>query len=262
MTRVAWSSRALLVLLAVLSLAPVLALIVQAIATSWRFPALVPADAGLDAFANLLVSYRLRAALLMSLGLALATGAISMVLGFWAGRALSGAVGAVRRVGAMAAFLPVVAPPIALGIGLQVAVLAAGLGGDWQGVLLAHLVPATGYVTLYFLGVLSAYDAGMEEEARTLGANRWQVLRRITVPALRRRLAEALVLGALVSWGQLALTLLVGGGAVRTLPVELLSLLQAGDDRVGAAAAVALTIPPLLALGLLQVSARRAGSHW
>jgi putative spermidine/putrescine transport system permease protein len=134
------------------------------------------------------------------------------------------------------------------------------VGGTWNGVLVSHLVPATGYATLYFLGVLSAVEHSMEEEARTLGATRWQALWRVTIPVLRRRLADAFVLAALVSWGQLALTLLVGGGAVRTLPVELLSYVRAGDDRVGALAALLLTVPPLLALGLLQAGATRTGA--
>jgi hypothetical protein len=44
------------------------------------------------------------------------------------------------------------------------------------------------------------------------------------------------------------------------LPVELLSYVRAGDDRIGALAALLLTVPPLLALGLLQAGATRTGA--
>jgi len=252
-------------LLVLVSLAPVAMLVLRALAPTWRFPELLPAmitGAGDGAtFTSLLgTSSRLREALVNSVLLAVVAGAIATVGGFAAGRALVRASGWVRRAATMAAFLPVIAPPIALGVGVQVLTLAAGVGGTWAGVLLSHLVPATGYATLYFLGVLSAVEHSMEEEARTLGATRWQALWRVTLPALRGRLADAFVLAALVSWGQLALTLLVGGGAVRTLPVELLSYVRAGDDRVGAIAALLLTVPPLLALGLLQAGATRTGA--
>lgn len=251
--------------LVALNLLPVAMLALRALAPAWRFPDLIPVqvppvgDAASVAGAAGTAG-RMRDALGTSVLLALVAGALATVLGFAAGRALSRAQGWVRRGATMAAFLPVIAPPIALGVGAQVLTLAAGVGGTWTGVLLAHLVPATGYVTLYLLGVLSAEEHAMEEEARTLGATRWQALWRVTIPVLRGRLADAFVLAALVSWGQLALTLLVGGGAVRTLPVELLSFVRAGDDRVGALAALLLTVPPVLALGLLQAGARRTGA--
>jgi putative spermidine/putrescine transport system permease protein len=82
----------------------------------------------------------------------------------------------------------------------------------------------------------------------------------VLVPLLRRRLGEALLLGGLVSWGQLAITLLVGGGLVRTLPVELLSIVQSGNDQIAALAALVLGLPPMLAVGVLAVGARRTGA--
>jgi ABC-type spermidine/putrescine transport system permease subunit II len=73
---------------------------------------------------------------------------------------------------------------------------------------------------------------------------------------------EGLVLGGLVSWGQVALTLVVGGGLVRTLPVELLSILQSGNDRVAAIAALILSFPPIIGIGLLTLGARRTGASF
>lgn len=246
--------------LALVSLAPLLVLVVRALGTTWRFPSLAPDEIDGAALAALVSAPRLRGALWASVTLAVASGAGAVGLGFVAARALARTTGWVRRVGAMAAFLPVVAPPIALGVGLQVAALGAGVAGRWVGVFLAHLVPATGYVTLYFLGVLTAYDAGAEEAARTLGATPRQVLWRVTLPLLRARLSEGALLGALVSWGQLALSLVVGAGAVRTLPIELLSSLRAGDDRAGAAASLALAVIPALGLLLTRLRWRAAGA--
>lgn len=254
------ASRLLLGGLACLTLSPVLLLAVRATGAAWRYPAIFPTQRGIDALFAGLTGPTMVQALGTSLLLAAMTGVLGTAFGFVAGRALVRATASVRRFATAAAFLPVVAPPIALGVGVQVLALRAGVGGGLTGVLLAHLVPAVGYLTLYFLGVLGAYDLSMEDEARTLGATPWQCFIRVTLPTLRPRLMEALLLGALVSWGQLALTLMVGGGAVRTLPVELLAFVRAGDDRLGAAAAIILTIPPALALSMLQLGARRTGA--
>jgi len=249
----------LLSLLAIVSIAPVLVLVARGLAPAWRYPVLVPGFAGAMSSFALLRSPRLVDALLSSVTLAVTTGALSVVIGFVAGRAIWRAPARTRRLAAMAAFLPVIAPPVAFGVGVQVLALRLGVGSSWPGVLLAHLVPASGYVTLYILGALSAYDGALEDEARTLGATPWQVLLRVAIPVLRARLVEGAALGALVSWGQLSVTLLVGGAAVRTLPVELLGFVRSGDDRLGAIAALLLALPPVVAFALLERGARRTG---
>lgn len=271
-TAVRRTSGVLLFVVALLSTLPVLLLILRAVAAVWRFPDVLPSavpgtspadgmqSPAFGSILHVLSAPELVQAMLTSLGLAVATGLISTVLGFLAGRTLVSARTGVRRIVTGLAFFPVIAPPIALGVGVQVLAIRAQLAGEFTGVLLAHVIPAAGYLTLFFLGVLSAYDRSMEEEARTLGASAWQTFVRVTVPALRARWGEALVLGALVSWGQLALTLLIGGGVVRTLPVALLSFVRAGDDRLAAAAAILLTVPPLVAFVLLQRATRFTGA--
>ncbi len=250
----------LLAVLAIVTLGPVLLLVLRVAAASWLYPNLLPSQGAASSTLEAFSTPGLWSAFTRSLLLAAATAVLATVVGFVAGRGLVRAPSGIRSVATGAAFLPVIAPPIALGVGIQVLAIRAGVGGSDVGVLLAHVIPAAGYLTLYFLGVLSAYDRAMEDEARTLGASAWQTLLRVTIPALRARWLEALVLGALVSWGQLALTLLVGGGAVQTLPVALLSFTRAGDDRLAAAAALLLSIPPALAFGVVQRGARRTGA--
>ena len=254
-SRLAWPA------LMVWVLTPLAVLVVRAVGRGWPFPALLPSGVSGGALLPL-ADARLLDALMISLALAVWTGVTSSALGFMLARSLVRAGRAARAATLAFALLSVVAPPVALALGLQVAMLGLGLSGTMSGVYLAHLVPATGYLTLFAAGVFSAYDFAVHDEARTLGATPWQVALRVTWPLLRPRIVEGALPGGLVSWGQLALTLLVGGGLVRTLPVELLGFLRAGDDQLGAAAALVLTVPPLLGLGLVQTATRRAGTTW
>jgi putative spermidine/putrescine transport system permease protein len=82
----------------------------------------------------------------------------------------------------------------------------------------------------------------------------------VLLPLLRRPIAEALALGFLVSWAQVALTLLVGGGAVRTLPLDVLAMLQAGQDQRAAVGALALAIPALLVVAASRSAARNTAA--
>lgn len=248
--------------LALLALAPLALLLLGAAGAEWFWPAQLPPRLDPEGWRSLLRGgaggSRLLRAALDGVLLALGTGVLASLLALPVGRAMARLRGWRRHLAAGAAFLPVAAPPIALAVGLQFSFLWMGLGGTLAGVLLAHLVPALGYTSLFFLGIFSAYDGRVEEEARSLGATRAQVLRRITLPLLRRPLAEAFVLGFLVSWAQVPLTLVVGQGLVTTLSVEVLAYVQSGQDRVAATAALLLVAPPLAALALAGLAVRRA----
>jgi putative spermidine/putrescine transport system permease protein len=100
-------------------------------------------------------------------------------------------------------------------------------------------------------------DPRLEDEAVSLGADRAQLWLRILLPMLRRPVAEAFTLGFLVSWAQVPLTLVIGGGAVRTLPVEVLAFVRAGQDRYAATGALLLILPAAAAI-LLGLAARRS----
>lgn len=251
-----WRS-ALLAMLALSSVGPMVLLAVWSVSGAWFFPALLPRTVTLAAWRAAAGDHALLSALGSSMLLASGTAILACVVAVPFGQLLARLAGWRRYVGAAAAFLPVAAPPLALGTGLQVAALAAGLGGTLFGVLLAHLVPAVGYLSLLFLGTFTLLDARPAEAARTLGATAWQVWWRVRLPQLRTPVVEAVAIGFLVSWSQFALTLVVGAGAVRTLPLQVYAYVQAGEDRAAAVGALLLILPPALAFASLRWAAVR-----
>lgn len=248
---------ALLVALCITTVGPLLLLVATSFSGPWFFPALVPSAWTTAAWQLGLDGARLARALWTSVVLAVATGVLACAIALPLGRAMSGLRGWRRHVAAAAAFLPVAAPPLALGTGLQVLLLRLGIGGTAPGVLVAHLVPAIGYLALIFLGTFTLFDRRVEEEARTLGATRAQTWQRVTLPLLRPQIAEAMIVGFLISWSQFALTLVVGGGAVRALPLEIFAYVRAGQARQAAVGALLLVVPPAAAFVALRWAARR-----
>lgn len=248
------------VVLTLFSVAPLLMLVMTSLARGWFYPAVAPDAIDFSAWQDVFTDETHRGALINSLVLGAATAVIATALALPLGRLAALSTRAVRRTVALLAFAAVALPPVALGIGLQLSVLALGLGGSLFGILLAHLVPALGYLTLVFLGVFTRWDPRLDEAAATLGASdlvRWKLL---LLPLLRRPIAEALALGFLVSWSQVALTLLVGGGAVRTLPLDVLAMLQSGQDQRAAVGALALALPALIVLAIAGAAARNTSA--
>jgi putative spermidine/putrescine transport system permease protein len=115
-------------------------------------------------------------------------------------------------------------------------------------VVLVHLLAAVPYVSLVMSSVYANLDLRLEDQARTLGASPSQVLLRVTLPAVAPGLAVAATFAFLISWGEYVLTLLVGGGAVKTLPLLLYAYLGSTDVPVAAALGLALVLPPVLLL--------------
>ena len=239
------------------ALGPIALLALTSTSGRWLYPSIAPETLTSESWRSLLEGGRLAGAAWSSVTIAVATALLAVLLALPAGHAMARLGGWRRHLGAAAAFLPVAAPPIALATGSQLLLLAAGLGGTSTGVVLAHLIPAVGYVSLYFLGVFLLLDSRIEDEAVSLGAGRVQLWLRVLLPMLRRPIGEALALGFLVSWAQVPLTLVIGGGAVRTLPVEVLAFVRAGQDRYAATGALLLILPAAVAIGL-GLAARRS----
>ncbi len=241
--------RLLVLVLGASAVLPLALLVVASLAATWHYPALLPGAwttaAWRPAFA---AGGRLGPALVTSALLAGGAAALAVAVGLPAGDALARLRGWPRHAGAALAFLPVAAPPIALATGLHYTLLRLGLGGTPGGVLLAHAVPAAGYATLFFTGTFAVLDRRVVLEARSLGATARQAWWRVELPLLRRPIVDAFVLAFLVSWAQVPLTLLIGGGAVRSLPLEVVAYVLAGQDRDAAAGALLLTLPPMLLL--------------
>lgn len=154
--------------------------------------------------------------------------------------------------------LPLVIPPVVGGVALLLAFGRRGLLGqflyDWCGVQLpfstAGVVMAEAFVALPFLvitveGALRAADPRFEEAAATLGAGRWTILRRITVPLI----GPALLAGTVLAWaralGEFGATITFAGnlpGVTQTLPLAVYAALDTDRE-----AAIALSLVLLAA---------------
>jgi putative spermidine/putrescine transport system permease protein len=231
--------------LALSALAPFAILAVWSLGDQWFFPALLPSHWTAESWRAVLTG-RLATAVLTSGAVAIVTAAVSCGIALPIGHAVARLQGARRHIAMALAFLPVAAPPIALGLGLQYGFVQLRLGGTIAGVIAAHVVPATSFLVIYFAGVFTALDLRIEDEARSLGATPLQVWTRIMLPMIP--IGDALTLGFLVSWAQVPLTLVIGGGIVRTLPLAVYDYMRSGEARYAATGALLLTVPPVLAL--------------
>ena len=238
---------ALTAAIALLVVVPLLVLPVRAVADVWRAPALLPQEWGTRGIEVVLSpGTGTLPAIGNSLLVAVVTTVLALVLAWPAARWLATA-GAARRTPVLVVLaLPLLVPPLAIGSGLAEWFLRLDLTDSVPGLVLAHLVAVLPYVTIVLAPGFGPSVRAAEEVARTLGADRWQVLRLVSMPMLAPSLAVASLLGGLVSWSQYGSSLGVGRG-VPMLPL-VLEPFVGRDPQVAAALAMVFLAPALVAL--------------
>jgi len=235
-----------------LALVPVLLLGLWSLARAWYWPALLPREWGLRAWAYVLSpSAEVLTALATSVGIASAVTLLAVAVALPASRALALCDFRGKRALLFALLLPVLAPPLASAMGAHALFLRYGLADTVLGVVLVHLVPAVPYATLMLAGSFANFDADYEAQARTLGARPAAVWRHVTLPLIAPGLAVAAAFAFLISWSQYLITLLIGGGRVLTLPLTLVAFQRGGDEAITAALSLVFLAPTLVVFAVV-----------
>jgi molybdate transport system permease protein len=142
--------------------------------------------------------------------------------------------------------LPLVLPPVVGGAALLFAVGRRGLVGEplykatglvlpfsvW-GVILAVTFVAMPFLVITVEGALRNLDARYEGAAATLGATRWTVLRRVTLPMIMPSIGAGLVLTWARALGEFGATITFAGnlqGRTQTLPLAVFVALESNRD--------------------------------
>src|ERR1700687_218591 len=142
--------------------------------------------------------------------------------------------------------LPMVLPPVVGGVALLLAFGRRGLLGGWLattfgvhlpfttiGAIIAETFVAMPFLVITVEAGLRSMDTRFEDAARTLGASRWTVLWRVTLPLVR----PSLVAGAVLCWaralGEFGATITFAGnfpGRTQTMPLAVYLALETNPN--------------------------------
>ncbi len=154
--------------------------------------------------------------------------------------------------------VPVIVPQIAVGVGMLLLFIRIGIARTYGGIVLAHLVPTIPYAVRILTAVFQNLDPRYEEQARTLGAGRFQAYARIVLPIVLPGITTALLFSFLISSNVFLLTFLISGGRLQTLPTMLFSHIESGAplDATTAGLVLIVSLPGLFFLVLSDWLAR------
>ncbi|MES1153184.1 MAG: ABC transporter permease [Dongia sp.] len=156
---------------------------------------------------------------------------------------------------------PVLVPETVLGVGLLLANRAVGMKPNYGLLLAGHILLSLPYVVLVVQARLIGVRRVYEEAALSLGANRWQAFREITMPLIMPAVFAGLLLAFTISFDNVSASIFWRPPGVETMPTEILSMLKVSiSPEVNALGALMIVITvglPLLGGALARLRIRR-----
>ena len=146
--------------------------------------------------------------------------------------------------------LPILIPPLILGVGFLGLLARVNLNGSLFSVFLTHVVLLTAPAMAIIQLRLAQMPASIEEAAWDLGATEWQTLRRVVLPFALPGLLGGWLLAFTFSFDEFIIAWFVSGFD-QTLPVAIYSVLVAAmDPSLNAIGTIVFVISGLILLAI------------
>ncbi|MCP4314940.1 MAG: ABC transporter permease [Hyphomicrobiales bacterium] len=253
-----------MIAVAALIVGPFAPLIIQSLAFRWAWPNLLPSVWWLEqrekspiplAWDYVLSPYsRIYEATINTMAIGLAVTVICLAICLPAARVLARERFRGKNSFEFFLSLPLIVPEAAIGIALLMIFINLGLAGSYVGIIIAHLIPTIPYMVRMLTAVYQGLGREFEEQAMILGANRWQILRMVTLPMLMPGVVAGALFTFLVSSNIFLLTFFLGQGKIITLPTLLFSKISGGTlDASAAGITLIVSLPGII---LLVISER------
>jgi len=188
----------------------------------------------------------------LSIFVAVTATLVSLVLGTLCAYALDR--GTFKGRDALLAFLvsPLMMPGLVLGVAMLQAFRAIGLYEVSIALIIGHIVITLPYITRTVHASLNLFDMGLIEAAQTLGTAKYQAILKVMVPALSPAFLTSGLFSFLASMDNYPISIFLTTAREKTLPVEILKLLEESPDPTIAAISTCLIFLSILTLYIAQ----------
>jgi ABC-type spermidine/putrescine transport system permease subunit II len=120
----------------------------------------------------------------------------------------------------------IVLPEVVFALGLFVLFDRLDVEQGIVAIVIGHVVFNSAYATIIIQARVATMSASLEEAAADLGANRWRVFRRVTLPLLMPAVIVSGLLTLTFSLDNVITSQFLGGTDAQTLPVLVLGMIR------------------------------------
>lgn len=125
-------------------------------------------------------------------------------------------------------FIMMMSPDIVIGISLLVLFLGAGFALGFWTLLMGHITLCVPFVVATVYSRFRGFDPSLIEAARDLGANEYQIFRRIVIPLATPGLVAGWLLSFTLSLDDVIISFFTTGPTYEVLPLRIYSMVRLG----------------------------------
>ncbi len=239
----------LLVLLVFFILGPISTVILWAFAIRWQGGALIPQEFGFKFWELTFARGEVQKAIPNSIVISISVTVLSALVCLLASYAFARMRFIGRQFFLLSFLITNAFPRFSLYVSIAVVFLRLNLIGTQVGVILIQLVNTMLLMIWIPTAAFQGVERSLEEAALDVGASRWQVFLRVTVPLVIPAIASALLLTFVGTFYEAVAVILIGAPNVLTLPVIMYPLINNTlVTQYGAILSLVLWIPSLVLL--------------
>lgn len=200
-----------------------------------------PRSFGIDLFSRFFTEPGWIAATLVSVRVACLTTALVLATGVPAAYALSRGRFPGKRVLALFLLSPIMVPGVVVALALYLYFARIGLHDGTTRLVLGHVVATLPFVIVTASAGLRQVDPALETAATIMGASRFTLFRRVTLPLIRPSIVAGGLFAFLISFDEVVISWFVARADTITLPIKMFSSIQWEVSAVLAAISTMLT---------------------
>lgn len=220
-------------ILALSIILPLITLLIWVFTERWAWPDLLPQVFSLRALWEVFGrKEELLHIFISSVLISTVVGLLSVVIGTMTSRVLVFYDFPGKKLMYFLTILPFMVPGTVFAMGIQMTFIKLGLNNTITGVIIVHTICSLPYAVRVIMDGMEGVGEKLEEQARVLGAAPLQAFCKITLPLLTPVLLSAMSMAYIVSFSQYFLTLLIGGGGVKTFAIVMVPYLSGGDRNI------------------------------
>lgn len=170
-----------------------------------------------------------------SLGVAAVAATVSVALAVPAGLAIARFEFRGRQALNGLLLSPLIVPHLVLGVAMLRLFALMDARGSSVWLTTAHVVIVTPYALRLVIAALAGMDPAIEQAAKSLGASRWTVFRRITLPLMLPGITGGWMLAFINSFDEVTMSIFITSPQTVTLPVRMYMLATESIDPMMAA---------------------------
>lgn len=228
-------------------LVPMIILIFWTFSNRWPWPNLLPESFSFRSIREIFAPHtKVFPILFSSILLSLIVGVLSTVIATITARALVFYDFIGKGFIDFLSIAPILVPSTVFAMGIHIIFIRMSLANTPLGVIIVHLI----YTLPYSVSIMKdlTYSVGqkMELQAYVLGASPLRAFNYITFPLLIPGIMTSIIMSYITSFSQYFITLLIGGGRVKTFTTIMVPFISKGDRTLASAYALIFVISSLL----------------